>query len=84
VKNKLLISVKLILLIFLSLVWFVLIQAEYEMVTKPWLQNDAPIIKGIYAVYFLGFVLLVISAIIVYLLSSILKLRHKVGSNNAH
>ena len=64
-KNKLIIIVKLILLAFFSLMWFIFIQAEYEMITKPELQNDFPIIKGIYAVYFTGFILLVISAIII-------------------
>lgn len=66
-KNKLLIFIKLVLLAFFSLIWFVLIQGEYEMITKPELQNDFPIIKGVYAVYFLGFILLVISVIIVSL-----------------
>jgi len=51
---------------FFSLVWFILIQAEYEMVTKPKLQNDFPIIKGIYAVYFIGFILLLLSVVVVF------------------
>jgi hypothetical protein len=67
-KNKLLVFIKLVLLAFFSFIWFVLIQAEYEMITKPELQNEFPIIKGVYAVYFLGFILLVISLIIVSLL----------------
>jgi len=41
------------------------------MITKPELQNDFPIIKGAAAVYFLGFILLAIGAIVVFLLFSI-------------
>ena len=72
-KNKLIIIVKLVLLAFFSLMWFILIQAEYEIITKPELQNDFPIIKGIHAVYFTGFTLLIISAIIVFILYLIKK-----------
>ena len=72
-KNKLIIIVKLVLLAFFSLMWFILIQAEYEIITKPELQNDFPIIKGIHAVYFTGFTLLIISTIIVFLLYLIKK-----------
>ncbi len=64
---------KLVLSIFLFLVWFLLVQGEYEMITKPELQNDFPIVKGIYAVYLTGFVLLVIAAAIFLLLYSIKK-----------
>lgn len=72
-KNKLLIFTKLILLAFFSLMWFVLIQGEYEMLIKPELQNDFPIIKGVGAVCFLGLIILVISRIIAYLLLLIIK-----------
>jgi len=72
-KNKLLFTIKLVLLVFFSLMWFILIQAEYEMITKPELQNDFPIIKGVYAVYFLGFILLITSVIIIFLLFIIKK-----------
>lgn len=65
--------IKILILIFLSFVWFILIQAEYEMITKPNLQNDFPIIKGISAVYFLGFILLIIGVVIIMLLYSIKK-----------
>lgn len=64
---------KLILLAFSTLIWFVLIQGEYEMIAKPELQNEFSIIKGIGAVYFLGLILLVISVIIIYLLFSIIR-----------
>ena len=70
-KNKLKIFIKLVLLIFFSLIWFFLIQAEYEMITKPDLQNDFPMIKGSGAVWFLGFILLVLSAIIIYIIYSL-------------
>jgi tryptophan-rich sensory protein len=69
-RNKLKIFIKLILLAFFSLIWFFLIQAEYEMITKPDLQNDFPMIKGSGAVWFLGFILLVLSAIIIYIIHS--------------
>ncbi|MDD4995121.1 MAG: hypothetical protein PHW53_01475 [Patescibacteria group bacterium] len=72
-KNRLIFIIKLVLSAFLSLIWFFLIQGEYEMITKPELQNDFPIIKGVYAVYFLGFILFAIGGIIVYLLFSIKK-----------
>ncbi len=72
-KNKLLFIIKLVLLAFFSFLWFVLIQGEYEMITKPQLQNDFPIIKGASAVYFLGFILLLISIMITYLLYLIIK-----------
>lgn len=73
-KNKsILILLKIVLLTFLSLVWFVLIQGEYEMITKPELQNDFPIIKGVFAVYFLGVILLIISVLIFILLIPALK-----------
>jgi pimeloyl-ACP methyl ester carboxylesterase len=66
-KKKILFVIRLVLLTFFSLLWFILIQAEYEMITKPVLQQDFPVIKGVGAVYFLGIVLLIISAIIFYL-----------------
>lgn len=71
VKNKLLSVIELALLTFFSLLWFILIQVEYEMITKPELQNDFPLIKGIFAVYFLGFILFIISFIIVFLLKNL-------------
>ena len=63
------------LAIFLSLIWFILSQGEYEMMVKPYLRDDFPIIKGIGAVYFLGSVLLVIGVTIVLLVYSIIKNR---------
>lgn len=70
-KSKFIISIKTILLIFFSLIVFVLIQAEYEMITKPVLQNKFPIIKGSGAVLFLGFILLILGVIILLLINSI-------------
>jgi len=81
-KNKLLIFIKLILLVFFSFLWFIFIQAEYEMIAKPELQNDFPIIKGIYAVYFLGFILLIISVIIVSLLPLLKNLKNSIFYKN--
>ena len=75
-KNKFLIFIKLALLVFLSLLWFILIQAEYEMITKPELQNEFPVIKGVYSVYFLGFILLIISVIIVSLLPLLKEIKY--------
>jgi hypothetical protein len=72
-KNKIKLIFRIGLLLFLSLFWFLFIQAEYEMVTKPILQNDFPVIKGVYAVYFLGIILLVVSGLILFLLCSIVK-----------
>jgi len=73
-KNRLIIIIRLVLLAFFSLMWFILIQAEYEMITKPELQNDFPIIKGIYAVYLIGFILLILSAVIVFLTNFFFKI----------
>ncbi len=70
-KNKILIIIKIALFLFLSFLWFLFIQGEYEMITKPYLQNDFPIIKGIGAVYFLGTVILIISFLILFLMHSI-------------
>ena len=72
-KNKIIIIVKLILTAFFSLVWFIFIQVEYELVTKPELQNDFPIAKGIFTVYLTGFIVLVSIVIILFLLYSIKK-----------
>jgi hypothetical protein len=60
--------IKLFSLVIFSFLWFIFIQAEYEMITKPELQNEFPILKGVSAVYFLGFVLTILSIIIVSLL----------------
>ncbi|OGZ33660.1 MAG: hypothetical protein A2Y98_01870 [Candidatus Portnoybacteria bacterium RBG_19FT_COMBO_36_7] len=84
-KKNFKIFIKLVLLAFFSLLWFVFIQAEYEIITKPDLRNDIPILErilgenfnGILTVYLLGFVLLAISAIIIYLLYSFKKLKNK-------
>jgi len=81
-KNKITLISKTVLLAVLSLVWFVFIQAEYEMVTKPMLQNDFPVIKGVYAVYFLGIILLILSTLIIFLLFSIVKKFTKLKRRN--
>jgi len=73
-KNRLIIIIRLVLLAFFSLMWFILIQAEYEMITKPELQNDFPIIKGIYAVYLIGFILLILSVVIAFLTNFFFKI----------
>ena len=72
-KKKLILFLKIVALAFLSLLWFLLIQGEYEIITKPELQNDFPVIKGPSAVYFLGSVLLIISILIFLLFIPILK-----------
>jgi len=72
-KNKIKVAIKLILSIFLFLAWFLLLQGEYEMIVKPELQNDFPIVKGVYAVLLTGFILLGIALTIIYLLHSIKK-----------
>lgn len=74
-KNNIVFLIKLSLLLCLSFLWFMLAQGEYEMIVKPELQNDFPIIKGIYAVYVLGLILLVIGAGVVCLWYSIRKNR---------
>ncbi|OGG89944.1 hypothetical protein A3H03_01315 [Candidatus Kuenenbacteria bacterium RIFCSPLOWO2_12_FULL_42_13] len=72
-KNKIIVIIKLILSAFLFFVWFVLVQAEYEIITKPGLQNDFPIVRGVCVIYLIGFMLLIIAAIVLFLLYSIKK-----------
>jgi len=60
-------------LIFFLLVWFVLIQAEYEVITKPELRDEIPLVPGIWGVYFLGFIVLILSLIILYLFYILIK-----------
>ena len=72
-KKKLILFLKIVALAFLSLSWFLLIQGEYEMIIKPELQNDFPVVKGLSAVYFLGAIILIISILIFVLLIPILK-----------
>jgi len=72
-KKKWIIILKSALITLFSLAWFIFIQVEYEIITKPELQNDFPIIKGIAAVYFMGFVLLGLAVAIIFLLRSIKK-----------
>jgi uncharacterized integral membrane protein len=71
--NKKFPIIKVVILIVLSFIWFILVQSEYEMITKPNLQNDFPIIKGIFAVYFLGLILLIIAVLIIMILYSMRK-----------
>ncbi|OGZ31955.1 MAG: hypothetical protein A2V69_03545 [Candidatus Portnoybacteria bacterium RBG_13_40_8] len=68
---------KLILATVFALVWFILVQAEYEIITKPELAKDFAIISGIWLVIFFGFVLLSIAAAIIGLLYSIRKSREQ-------
>ena len=65
--------VKIVLIILFALINFVLVQGEYEIITKPYLQNDFPIIKGIGAVYVLGLIIVVLAALTIYLLLSLIK-----------
>lgn len=70
-KNKLIVFIKLVLMVVFALAWFLLIQAEYEMIMKPELRNECPIVQGIYAVYFLGLILLVLAVVIVLMVRSV-------------
>lgn len=65
--------IKFILLAFFSLIWFVLIQAEYEIITKPELRSECPLIQGTGCVYAFGLILLILSTVIIYLLYAIIK-----------
>lgn len=71
-------TIKLILAAFIAFLWFILLQGEYEMITKPELQNDFPIIKGVYAVYFLGFILLALAAGVIFLLFQAKKQKNEI------
>ena len=72
-KKKITLILKSVLVVFFSLTWFLFVQAEYEMIAKPELQNDFPLIKGIAAVYLTGFILLVLAAAVIFLLYLIKK-----------
>jgi hypothetical protein len=72
---------KLAPLVMLSLLWFVLVQAEYEIITKPELRRDFPVVQGLTAVYVLGFILLIISVVILYPLMSVIKELKNRGQN---
>lgn len=78
-KNKLITIFKLILVVVFALIWFVLIQVEYEIITKPELAKDFAIISGIWLVIFFGFVLLFIAAAIIALLYSVKKDKQKIN-----
>lgn len=78
-KNKLITIFKLILVVVFALIWFIFIQAEYEIITKPELAKDFAIISGIWLVIFFGFVLLFIAAAIIALLYSFKKDKQKIN-----
>jgi hypothetical protein len=65
------------MLAFFSLLWFILIQAEYEMVTKPDLQKEFPGVQGTGAVYLLGFIIFAITAVSIVLFFSIIRSRKR-------
>lgn len=60
--------VKISLLLFSSLVWFVLVQAEYEVVTKPYLRDDISWIDEDLIVYLFGLILIILAFIIIFLI----------------
>jgi tryptophan-rich sensory protein len=64
---------KLLLAGIFAFVWFILVQAEYEIITKPHLAKDFAIISGIWLVIFFAIVLIAIAAAIIALLYSIKK-----------
>jgi hypothetical protein len=64
---------KLILTAILTLIWFVLIQAEYEIITKPELRDECPVFQGFGAVLFGGFIILVLSVIIILISKNLWK-----------
>lgn len=72
-KNKIINVIKIISVVILSLMFFVLIQSEYEMITRPELVNDYPWIASYHAVYILGFILVIIVLTGLYLIYSIIK-----------
>jgi len=72
-RNKVVIAVKAFFMAVLSFLWFLFIQAEYEIVIKPELRDDLPFFYGMYSVVFTGFLLLLMAAAIVFLWRSIKK-----------
>ncbi len=78
--KKLAIIIRSVLVLLLAFAWFIFAQAEYEMITKPELQNDFPVVKGIHAVGFMGFILLVLAITVIFLLYSIRKSLKKNGT----
>jgi len=70
-KNTLGIVLKSIAAVFLFLLWFVFIQSEYEMITKPELRSEFPIIKGTAAVTVFGLITLIVLALGVWVSMSL-------------
>jgi hypothetical protein len=80
-KNTIFLLVKLALLVFFSLIWFILIQVEYEIITKPELQDDFPFIKGSLTVYINGIIVIILSILILLLVNLVIKSYFKQKKN---
>lgn len=67
-KNKVMLIFRVVLLGLLCLFWFIFIQVEYEIITKPYLLDDFPDLKRMGGAYLFGIVVLVASLLIIYLI----------------
>lgn len=74
-KKILLLIFKIVIILFLGFVWLFILQGEYEIITKPYLRNEFPVIHGAGAVVILAIVLIIIAIAIVTTILSILKER---------
>jgi len=72
-KKSFITYLKILVTIILFLIWFIFIQAEFEMVTKPELQTEFPIIHGWGAVCVFGSIILLISISFAIMLISTLR-----------
>jgi len=72
-KRKILLIIKVLLLLLFSFMWFLLVQAEFEMLTKPYLRAQCPVVQGSACVYFGGVILSIIALFIFALSYSIYK-----------
>jgi len=72
-KKILLLIFKIVIILFLGMVWFFLLQGEYEIITKPYLRNEFPVIHGAGAVVVLAIVLIIIAIAIVTTILSIFR-----------
>ena len=81
-KNRMTLIFKTILLALFSLLWFLLLQGEYEMITQPQLQNDFPGVNGVGAVYLLGLIILIITVISIFIFLSIINSRRMSVKNS--
>jgi hypothetical protein len=64
-RATLITTLKFLGLLFLFLIWAILIQVEYELITNPEARDDFPLVKGIPCVILFTFVFFTVSCLLV-------------------